>query len=149
MVIFSGLDCLLNHKMIKAGCKDTEEIKEERSSAFHWKFTGFPGNTMSQTLCQLKVGLSSDQYFNLNKTAQRGRTDGEAETQNREKVGQNKHHKCQHCQTHDSPTIYFSRKNGVPLSWQVIFHTIDGLSPVLSGTAPKSISYMFATFTLK
>lgn len=68
---FAGLDSLLNHKMIKAGCKDTEEIKEERSSAFHWKFTGFPGNTMSQTLCQLKVSLSSDQYFNLNKTAQR------------------------------------------------------------------------------
>lgn len=63
----------------------TQKIKEERSSAFRRKFTGFCGNTMWQTLCQLKVSLSSDQYFNLNKTAKWGRTDGEAETQSGKK----------------------------------------------------------------
>lgn len=30
----SGSSCPLSHKMIKAGCKDAEEIKEEWSSEF-------------------------------------------------------------------------------------------------------------------
>lgn len=64
--------------MIKGGCKDTEEIKEDSLwDLIDRKYTGFSGDSMWQILCQLKVSLSSDQYFNLNKTAQWGRTDGE------------------------------------------------------------------------
>lgn len=96
------------------------------------KYTGFSGDSMWQILCQLKVSLSSDQYFNLNKTAQRGRAGGEAETLNGEKTDKIN---IANAKLADQRYIFPERMEC--LSCQAIFHAIDGLSPPLSGTAPN------------
>lgn len=104
---------------------------------------------MWQILCQLKVSLSSDQYFNLNKPAQWGRTDGEAETPSGEKEGQNKQHKCQSCHSTGRATIYIFQKEWSASLVSGNIPDYRGIKPTAGRYSPKSILYTFATFTLK
>lgn len=124
------------------GLKRGENIKSG-GFAIWGKFTGF---SWDGPLSQVKVSLSSDQYFNLNKKSSiaEGLMAGRRGEVGGRKEGWREQNECQPCHSASTTAIRLSERRGRGRVMCCRYTQMKSIAVI--AYSPKSISCMLATF---